>query len=55
LSSRSSDANILCFSCQDDYYLTKDFTCKECSSNCENGCINENTCTPPYPEAIFVL
>jgi hypothetical protein len=29
--------------------LTNDYTCEECSSHCENGCIHENTCTPPYP------
>jgi hypothetical protein len=33
--------------------LTDDFSCEGCSNDCENGCINENTCTPPYSDPTY--
>jgi hypothetical protein len=34
----------------DNHYLTNDYTCQQCKDECEDGCLNANTCTPPYPD-----
>jgi hypothetical protein len=34
----------VCTGCLLGYYLDYDFICQECSMDCDNGCLNENTC-----------